>query len=83
MGNGNSSMTQSKKENLYRPVCRVTRCTDENKEKTETTEWLRLPHQITSLTMNSEEQLVLKFDFPFVSAIKNVEFAFIYPYSHE
>ena len=33
--------------------------------------------------MNNDEELVLKFDWLFYKNMASVEFAFIYPYSHE
>ena len=42
-----------------------------------------MPYEILSLSLNSEEELVLKFDFLFNKLIGSVEFAFIYPYSYE
>jgi murein tripeptide amidase MpaA len=46
-------------------------------------EWKRLAYPIQSITINSEEELIVKFDFFFLADIRCVQFAFIYPYSHE
>ena len=61
---------------MYRPVYRIKYDTGE------VSEWGRLPHPIISLGMNSEEELVLKFDWFFTKAVASVQFAFIYPYSY-
>lgn len=48
----------------------------------EYSDWKRLPHEVHSISVNNDEELVLKFDFCFHENMKSVQFAFTYPYSH-
>jgi hypothetical protein len=46
-------------------------------------QWQRLDHDIKSLFINSESELVLSFEYWFRERTDKVEFAYTYPYTYE